>query len=77
MKKPLMTLGAIETIECFHCKNQFDPEDAVYTIGEKERYCSLHCHNEELLIQEERVAEELSIERARLEVLGAEWPDLT
>jgi len=74
MKKPLMTVGLIETIKCFHCKKDFNPEDAVYTIGEKERYCDIHCHNEELLIQEERLYEKLNVEQERL---GAEWPDLT
>jgi hypothetical protein len=49
-------------------------DNKMYTIGEKERYCDMHCHNEELLIQEERLYEKLNVEQERL---GAEWPDLT
>ena len=54
MKKPLMTLGVVEITECPLCWKEFYPEDGVYEINNKDvLYCSKHCLNEELLIQEE------------------------
>ncbi len=66
MKKPLLTVGVKEMYKCPICINEFDPEDGTYEIGHKEvLYCSEHCLNEELLMQEEKALQERNYERSR------------
>lgn len=66
MKKPMMTIGAVETLECPMCHKKFLPEDGVYEISNRnEIYCSKHCLNEANLIQEQEGVFERMYEESR------------
>ena len=66
MKKPLMTVGAVEIIECPMCNAEFLPEDGVYHTDDRDTlYCDEFCLNEEILIQEEEALNQRFYEMAR------------
>ena len=66
MKKPLMTVGAVEVKQCPMCEQEFLPEDGVYHLDDRDTlYCDNFCLDEEILIQEEEALNQRFYEMSR------------